>query len=58
MFINIILFFLILAEPLPLMDLCRRVIRNKIGRSHLEEHINELALPHSMKTYLLYKDRR
>lgn len=47
-----------LAEPLPLMDLCRRVIRQKIGRSHLEEHINELALPASMKTYLLYKDRR
>lgn len=57
MIINIIL-ICILAEPLPLMDLCRRVIRNKIGRSHLEEHINELALPHSMKTYLLYKDRR
>ncbi|KAG5683042.1 hypothetical protein PVAND_012349 [Polypedilum vanderplanki] len=45
-------------EPLPLMDLCRRVIRQKIGRSHLEEHINELALPASMKTYLMYKDRR
>lgn len=45
-------------EPLPLMDLCRRVIRQKIGRSHLEEHINELSLPLSMKTYLLYKDRR
>lgn len=48
----------LLAEPLPLMDLCRRVIRQKIGRSHLEEHINELALPASMKTYLMYKDRR
>lgn len=47
-----------LAEPLPLMDLCRRVIRQKIGRNHLEEHINELALPASMKTYLMYKDRR
>jgi SPRY domain-containing SOCS box protein 1/4 len=45
-------------EPLPLMDLCRRVIRQKVGRNHLEEHIHELALPHSMKTYLLYKDRR
>lgn len=49
---------LFLAEPLPLMDLCRRVIRQKIGRSHLEEHINELTLPASMKTYLMYKDRR
>jgi SPRY domain-containing SOCS box protein 1/4 len=47
-----------LAEPLPLMDLCRRVIRQKIGRNGLEEHINELALPQSMKTYLMYKDRR
>jgi SPRY domain-containing SOCS box protein 1/4 len=45
-------------EPLPLMDLCRRVIRQKIGRTHLEERIQELALPQSMKTYLLYRDRR
>lgn len=56
--IVLLLLHLILAEPLPLMDLCRRVIRQKIGRNRLEEHINELALPQSMKTYLLHKDRR
>lgn len=45
-------------EPLPLMDLCRRVIRQRIGRTYLEERIPNLALPQSMKTYLLYRDRR
>lgn len=49
---------LFLAEPLPLMDLCRRVIRQKIGRHRLEDRIQDLHLPHSMKTYLLYRDRR
>lgn len=48
----------LLAEPLPLMDLCRRVIRQRIGRNRLEERIQELQLPESMKTYLLYRDRR
>lgn len=46
------------AEPLPLMDLCRRVIRQRIGKHRLEEKINELNLPQTMKTYLLYRDRR
>ncbi|XP_053957737.1 protein gustavus isoform X1 [Anastrepha ludens] len=45
-------------EPLPLMDLCRRTIRQKVGRVHLEERIQELQLPLSMKKYLLYKNRR
>lgn len=45
-------------EPLPLMYLCRRVIRQNLGRTHLEERIQELQLPHSMKTYLLYRDCR
>lgn len=45
-------------EPLPLMDLCRRTIRQKIGRVNLEERIQQLQLPQSMKTYLLYKNRR
>ncbi|CAD6996952.1 unnamed protein product [Ceratitis capitata] len=45
-------------EPLPLMDLCRRTIRQKVGRTHLEERIQELQLPLSMKKYLLYKNRR
>lgn len=50
--------FLILAEPFPLMDLCRRVIRQKIGRERLESCVHQLQLPESMKTYLLYWDRR
>lgn len=45
-------------EPLPLMDLCRRVIRQRIGRNQLEQRIQDLHLPHSMKVYLLYRDRR
>lgn len=40
------------------MDLCRRIIRQKIGRHKLEDNIPHLHLPESMKTYLLYKDRR
>uniref|UniRef100_A0A1B6CWC1 B30.2/SPRY domain-containing protein n=2 Tax=Clastoptera arizonana TaxID=38151 RepID=A0A1B6CWC1_9HEMI len=45
-------------EPLPLMDLCRRVIRQRIGKQHLEERISELSLPQSMMAYLLYRDHR
>lgn len=45
-------------EPFPLMDLCRRVIRQKIGRERLESCVHQLQLPESMKTYLLYWDRR
>ncbi|XP_071449639.1 protein gustavus-like [Hetaerina americana] len=45
-------------EPLTLMDLCRWVIRGKLGHEHLEERINQLVLPHSIKVYLLYKDGR
>lgn len=46
------------AEPLPLMDLCRRVIRQRIGKHQLEERITNLNLPQPMKVYLLYQDRR
>nr|CAD7393022.1 unnamed protein product [Timema cristinae] len=45
-------------EPLPLMDLCRRVIRQRVGKQHLEERVSNLNLPHAMKVYLLYRDRR
>jgi SPRY domain-containing SOCS box protein 1/4 len=45
-------------EPLPLMDLCRRVIRLRLGKQQLEERISDLNLPHSMIVYLLYRDRR
>jgi len=44
-------------EPLPLMDLCRRVIRQKIGKSRLDL-VEELNLPTALKSYLLYQDRR
>ncbi|XP_075210651.1 splA/ryanodine receptor domain and SOCS box containing gustavus isoform X3 [Lycorma delicatula] len=45
-------------EPLPLMDLCRRVIRQRVGKQQLEERISDLNLPHAMTVYLLYRDRR
>lgn len=45
-------------EPLPLMDLCRRVIRQRIGKQRLEQHVTDLNLPRAMKVYLLYRDRR
>uniref|UniRef100_T1J4D0 UBA domain-containing protein n=1 Tax=Strigamia maritima TaxID=126957 RepID=T1J4D0_STRMM len=44
-------------EPLPLKDLCRRVIRQKVGKYRLEK-IEELNLPNSLKSYLLFQDRR
>lgn len=43
-----------LAEPLQLMDSCRRVIRKRVGRSQLHS-INQLALPTSLRNYLLYQ---
>ncbi|VVC37775.1 Concanavalin A-like lectin/glucanase domain,SPRY domain,SOCS box domain,B30.2/SPRY domain [Cinara cedri] len=45
-------------EPLPLMDLCRRVIRQQIGKQYLEERVMDLNLPQSLSVYLLYRDRR
>ncbi|KAK3877355.1 hypothetical protein Pcinc_017929 [Petrolisthes cinctipes] len=44
-------------EPLPLMDLCRRVIRQAVGKPRLSR-IEELDLPPSITQYLLYHDRR
>lgn len=44
-------------EPLPLMDLCRRVIRQAVGKPRLSR-IEELNLPPSITQYLLYHDRR
>lgn len=52
------LYFIFSAEPLPLMDLCRRVIRQRVGKQQLEERISDLNLPHAMTVYLLYRDRR
>lgn len=46
-------------EPLPLMDLCRRVIRQQIGRPAIEQgRLEALSLPKAIKDYLEYKDRR
>lgn len=45
-------------EPLPLMDLCRRVIRQQITKERIEQgKIEDLNLPKSIKDYLAYKDR-
>ena len=47
------------AEPLPLLDLCRRVIRQTITKERIEQgKIAELNLPKTIKDYLEYKDRR
>ncbi|XP_025411462.1 protein gustavus isoform X2 [Sipha flava] len=45
-------------EPLPLMDLCRRVIRQRIGKPNIEDRIMTLDLPQSLRIYLIYRDRR
>ncbi|XP_072376728.1 protein gustavus isoform X1 [Diabrotica undecimpunctata] len=45
-------------EPLPLMDLCRRIIRQRLGKQLLEEKVMNLQLPQALQTYLLYRDRR
>jgi len=41
-------------NPLPLADMCRRCIRQKIGKHRLNE-INKLELPNLIKNYLLFK---
>lgn len=42
------------AEPLPLMDLCRRVARLALGRERIH-HIDTLPLPQTLKNYLQYQ---
>jgi SPRY domain-containing SOCS box protein 1/4 len=45
-------------EPLPLMDLCRRVIRQHITKDRIAAgKIEDLNLPKTIKDYLAYKDR-
>ncbi|KAK3104874.1 hypothetical protein FSP39_012176 [Pinctada imbricata] len=41
-------------EPLPLMDICRRIIRHQLGKNRLHE-IPRLPLPNPLKSYLLYQ---
>jgi len=46
-------------QPLPLMDLCRRVIRQNLTKERIADgKIDSLVLPRSIKEYLEYKDRR
>lgn len=42
------------AEPMPLMDLCRRAVRLALGKERLG-NIHALPLPASLKAYLLYQ---
>lgn len=53
-FLKYILFPPSSAEPLPLMDLCRRAARLALGRERLQE-IESLPLPQSLKNYLQYQ---
>lgn len=43
-------------EPLPLKDICRRVIRQQLGKHRLNR-ASELNLPAALKSYVLYQDR-
>ncbi|OQR69617.1 SPRY domain-containing SOCS box protein 1-like [Tropilaelaps mercedesae] len=43
-------------EPLPLKDICRRVIRQQLGKHRLNR-ASELNLPTALKSYVLYQDR-
>lgn len=46
-------------EPLPLMDSCRRVIRQQVGKTNIERgRLEELNVPKAITDYLQYKDRR
>ena len=41
------------------MDLCRRVIRQQVGRSNIDQgKLDNLNLPKAIRDYLEYKDRR
>ncbi|CAG4958271.1 unnamed protein product, partial [Parnassius apollo] len=42
-------------EPLPLMELCRRVIRQRVGRARLRSAASRLGLPPALSAYLLYR---
>ena len=49
--------FLISADPLPLKDIARRVIRRQLGRNRLHLIESKLQIPDVLKKYLLYKDQ-
>jgi len=44
-------------EPVPLMDLCRQVIRHQVGRKNIEKgNIEKLNLPKSIAKFLEFKN--
>ncbi|XP_028966951.1 protein gustavus [Galendromus occidentalis] len=43
-------------EPLPLKDICRRSIRQQLGKNRLNR-ASELHLPSALTSYVLYQDR-
>jgi len=43
------------SNPLPLADLCRRTVRQKVGKQRLNE-IKKLELPNIIKDFLLFKE--
>ncbi|KAI1301772.1 Protein gustavus [Halotydeus destructor] len=45
-------------EPLPLKDICRRVIRQQVGKQRFPRIQSELNLPNVLKSYLLYQDMK
>lgn len=43
------------SNPLPLSDICRRTIRQRIDKKRLNE-VNKLNLPNVIKDFILYKN--
>jgi SPRY domain-containing SOCS box protein 1/4 len=43
--------------PLPLMSLARLQIRKSLGPRNLNRHIEQLALPTSIKHFMRYEER-
>lgn len=41
------------------MDLCRRTIRQQVGKANIERgRVEELNVPKAIREYLQFKDRR
>ena len=54
--IHQIFLFSLIAEPLPLMDLCRLKIRQTVGKENLTpETLNNFDIPRQMRQYVVYK---
>lgn len=48
-------FCIFVAEPDPLMDVCRKLIRRTIGKDRLHR-VHELNLPPALIRYLMYQN--